>query len=78
MVVRQTEDRPRVFTTIPGSTGLTAEGTIIGDGRKWDTVKFAFVDSDSSADATVAAIADLEAGSSYAMTLHATLDSITQ
>jgi hypothetical protein len=78
MVVRQTEDRPRVFATIPGSTGLTAEGTIIGDGRKWDTVQFAFVDSDDAADATVAAIADLEAGSSYAMTLHATLDSITQ
>lgn len=78
MVVRQTDDRSRVFATIPGSTGLTAEGTIIGDGRKWDTVQFAFVDSDSSADATVAAIADLEAGSSYAMTLHATLDSITQ
>jgi hypothetical protein len=78
MVVRQTDDRPGVFATIPGSTGLTAEGTIIGDGRKWDTVQFALVDSDDAAEATVAAISDLEAGNSYAMTLHATLDSITQ
>ena len=78
MVVRQTDDRPGVFATIPGSTGLTAEGTIIGDGRKWDTVQFAFVDSDQAADATVAAISGLEAGTSYAMTLHATLDAITQ
>jgi len=78
MVVRQTDDRPGVFATISGSTGLTAEGTIIGDGRKWDTVQFAFVDSDQAADATVAAISGLEAGTSYAMTLHATLDAITQ
>ena len=78
MVVRQTDDRPGVFATIPGSTGLTAEGTIIGDGRKWDTVQFTFVDSDQAADATVASISGLEAGTSYAMTLHATLDAITQ
>ena len=78
MVVRQTDDRPSAFSTMPGSTGLTAEGTIIGDGRKWDTVQFVLVDSDEAADATVSAIPGLNAGESYAMTLHATLDSITQ
>ena len=78
MVVRQTDDRPSAFSTMPGSTGLTAEGTIIGDGRKWDTVQFVLVDSDEAADATVSAIPDLNTGESYAMTLHATLDSITQ
>ncbi|NCZ90875.1 MAG: hypothetical protein EBY96_00340 [Actinobacteria bacterium] len=78
MVVRQTDDRPSAFSTMPGSTPLTAEGTIIGDGRKWDTVQFVLVDSDEAADATVSAIPGLNAGESYAMTLHATLDSITQ
>ena len=78
MVVRQTDDRPSAFSTMPGSTGLTAEGTIIGDGRKWDTVQFVLVDSDEAADAIVSAIPGLNAGESYAMTLHATLDSITQ
>jgi hypothetical protein len=78
MVVRQTDDRSVAFSTMPGSTGLTAEGTIIGDGRKWDTVQFVLVDSDEAADATVSAIPGLNAGESYAMTLHATLDSITQ
>jgi hypothetical protein len=78
MVVRQTNDRPAAFSTMPGSTGLTAEGTIIGDGRKWDTVQLVLVDSDEAADATVSAIPGLNAGESYAMTLHATLDSITQ
>jgi len=78
MVVRQTDDRSAAFSTMPGSTGLTAEGTIIGDGRKWDTVQFVLVDSDEAADATVSAIPGLNAGESYAMTLHATLDSITQ
>ena len=78
MVVRQTDDRSVAFSTMLGSTGLTAEGTIIGDGRKWDTVQFVLVDSDEAADATVSAIPGLNAGESYAMTLHATLDSITQ
>ncbi|MFM8811182.1 MAG: hypothetical protein ACKOEK_03280 [Actinomycetota bacterium] len=78
MVVRQTDDRSVAFSTMPSSTGLTAEGTIIGDGRKWDTVQFVLVDSDEAADATVSAIPGLNAGESYAMTLHATLDSITQ
>ena len=41
-------------------------------------MQFTFVDSDQAADATVAAISGLEAGTSYAMTLHATLDAITQ
>ena len=78
MVVRQTDDRSATFATIPTSTGLTAEGTIIGDGRTWDTVQFAFVDNDAAADAMVSSIPGLAEGSSYAMTLHATLDSITQ
>ena len=78
MVVRQTSDRDAVFSSLPNSTGLTAEGTIIGDGRKWDTVQFALVDSDAAADTLVSSISGLAVGQSYAMTLHATLDSITQ
>ena len=78
MVVRQTSDRDAVFSSLPNSTGLTAEGTIIGDGRKWDTVQFALVDSDAAADTLVSSIPGLAVGQSYAMTLHATLDSITQ
>jgi hypothetical protein len=78
MVVRQSDDRAATFAAFPGATGLTAEGTIIGDGRKWDTVQFAFADSDASADAMVASISGLAEGSSYAMTLDATLDAITQ
>ena len=63
MVVRQTDDRSVAFSTMPGSTGLTAEGTIIGDGRKWDTVQFVLVDSDEAADATVSAMTPENDGS---------------
>ena len=78
MIVRQAADRNAVFSATPQATALTAEGTIIGDGRKWDTVQFAFVDSDASADALVGSIGGLAPGESYAMTLHATLDAITE
>ncbi|MFM9136819.1 MAG: hypothetical protein ACKOQZ_01475, partial [Actinomycetota bacterium] len=77
MIVRQAADRDAVFRATPQATALTAEGTIIGDGRKWDTVQFAFVDSDESAESLVASLTDLAPGESYAMTLHATLDAIT-
>ena len=38
MVVRRNSDRPGAFF-ITGATYLPAEGTIIGDGRTWNTVQ---------------------------------------
>jgi len=45
MVVRRTADRGAAFDALPNAVNLSAEGTIIGDGRKWDTVQFVAVSS---------------------------------
>ena len=56
---------------------MRAEGTIIGDGRKFDTVQFVSVANQDEADALVASINNLSAGESYAMTVSASIDGIT-
>jgi hypothetical protein len=56
---------------------MRAEGTIIGDGRNYDTVQFVHVATEQEADALVASINGLSAGESYAMTLSASIDGIT-
>lgn len=77
MVVRQTADREQVLNSLPSAVGMRAEGTIIGDGRKYDTVQFIQVASEQEADALVASINGLTPGESYAMTLSASIDGIT-
>ena len=77
MIVRQTPDREQALSSLPQSVGMRAEGTIIGDGRKFDTVQFVSVANQDEADALVASINNLSAGESYAMTVSASIDGIT-
>lgn len=77
MVVRQAADREQVLRSVPNAEGMWAEGTIIGDGRKFDTVQFVHVATEQEADALVASINGLSSGESYAMTLSASVDGIT-
>ena len=77
MVVRQAADRDHVLGSLPNAVGMWAEGTIIGDGRKYDTVQFVHVATEQEADALVASINGLSSGESYAMTLSASIDGIT-
>lgn len=77
MVVRQAADREQVLSSLPNSVGMRAEGTIIGDGRNYDTVQFVHVANEQEADALVASINGLSSGESYAMTLSASIDGIT-
>ena len=77
MVVRQTPDREQVLSSLPNAVGMRAEGTIIGDGRNYDTVQFVHVANEQEADALVASINGLSSGESYAMTLSASIDGIT-
>jgi hypothetical protein len=77
MVVRQAADREQVLSSLPNAVGMRAEGTIIGDGRNYDTVQFVHVATEQEADALVASINGLSSGESYAMTLSASVDGIT-
>jgi hypothetical protein len=77
MVVRQAADREQVLSSLPNAVGMRAEGTIIGDGRNFDTVQFVHVATEQEADALVASINGLSSGESYAMTLSASVDGIT-
>ena len=77
MIVRQSQNREHVFASLPQAVGLRAEGTIIGDGRKFDTVQFVHVENQAAADALVNSIDGLTAGESYAMTVSASIDGVT-
>lgn len=78
MVVRQTGNRAAAFSTVPGATNLAAEGTIIGDGRAWDTVQFVPVASASDAESLAKSVAATTDGDAYVMTVRASMDAITQ
>ena len=77
MVVRQASDREQVLSSLPNAVGMRAEGTIIGDGRNYDTVQFVHVATEQEADVLVTSINGLSSGESYAMTLSASIDGIT-
>ena len=78
MVVRRTNDRSAAFREIPGAVNLSAEGTIIGDGRKWDTVQFVPVSSSEHLQSVVASLPPYAAGEAFVMGVRASMDSITQ
>ena len=78
MVVRQTDNRSSAFSQIENVTNFAAEGTIIGDGRMWDTVQFKAFDSQQQADENAASLKDCLPGSSFVMTLDASMDAITK
>jgi hypothetical protein len=78
MVVRQTADRSAAFAELREATHLAAEGTIIGDGRAWDTVQFVACSSPDElrelADKTCISLS----GAAYVMSVRASMDAITQ
>ena len=78
MIVRRTSDRVAAFAAVPNAVNLTAEGTIIGDGRAWDTVQFVSVTSASDAELLAKSMAATANGDAYVMTVRASMDAITQ
>lgn len=78
MVVRRTSDRTSAFNEVPNAVNLVAEGTIIGDGRTWDTVQFVAAASPEDLSSMHAKVSQHIAGDAYVMAVHASMDSITQ
>ncbi|NDC46578.1 MAG: hypothetical protein EBZ68_03260, partial [Actinobacteria bacterium] len=78
MVVRRTSDRTSAFNEVPNAVNLAAEGTIIGDGRTWDTVQFVAAASPDELSSMHAKVSQHIAGDAYVMAVRASMDSITQ
>ena len=78
MIVRQTADRNAAFREIPGAVNLAAEGTIIGDGRPWDTVQFVPVQSAEHLQSVVDGLPSYAKGGAFVMGVRASMDSITK
>jgi hypothetical protein len=78
MVVRRTADRGAAFEALPNAINLSVEGTIIGDGRKWDTVQFVPVESTEALTSLVSSLPPYAKGEAYVMGVRASMDSITQ
>ena len=77
MIVRQTPQRDTAFASLPEAVNFAAEGTIVSDGRMWDTVQFIPVQSADEVPAIAARIADAEPGTAYVMAVRVTLDAFT-
>lgn len=78
MVVRRTADRDGAFRDVPNAVNLAAEGTIIGDGRTWDTVQFVPVTSSEHLHHVVSALPKYPKGDAFVMGVRASMDAITQ
>lgn len=78
MVVRRTGDRAGAFASLPGAVNFAAEGTVIGDGRAWDTVQFVAAAAPGDLAELHADAAAKVDGESYVMSVRASMDSITQ
>lgn len=79
MVVRRTTDRASAFSGFVGATNFAAEGTIIGDGRTWDTVQFINATSPSDYNNIVSNLAPQVAfGEAFVIGVRASLNGITQ
>ena len=77
MIVRQTPQRDTAFASLPEAVNFAAEGTIVSDGRMWDTVQFIPVQSADEVPAIAARVADAEPGTAYVMAVRVTLDAFT-
>ena len=77
MIVRQTPQRDTAFAALPEAVNFAAEGTIVSDGRMWDTVQFIPVQSADEVPAIAARVADAEPGTAYVMAVRVTLDAFT-
>ena len=78
MVVRRTADRAEAFAELAESVDFSAEGTIIGDGRKWDTVQFVAARSANELEDLHTTASAKITGDAYVMAVRASMDSITQ
>jgi hypothetical protein len=76
MVVRQASNRDAAFADLAEAVQFGVEGTIIGDGRKWDTVQFIPVSNPAEVEA-IAQRVSTENGDAYVMGVQVTMDSIT-
>jgi hypothetical protein len=76
--VRRTSDGASAFTSLPGAVNFAAEGTIIGDGRAWDTVQFVAADTAAELERTMASLHGKVDGDAYVMGVRASMDAITQ
>lgn len=78
MVVRRNTEHEAAFNAIPNAKNFYAEGTIIGDGRKWDTVQFANASSPDDYNKIVASLApQVASGDAYVIGIRASLNAIT-
>ena len=77
MIVRQTPQRDAAFASLPEAVNFAAEGTIVSDGRMWDTVQFIPVQSADEVPAIAARVANAEPGTAYVMAVRVTLDAFT-
>jgi hypothetical protein len=77
MVVRRNVDVATAYTAIPGAVNFAGEGTIIGDGRKWDTVQFVPVSSVAEVETIAQFVKDSAEGDCYVMGVRVTLDCLT-
>jgi len=78
MVVRRTADRAAAFREVRGAVNLSAEGTIIGDGRTWDTVQFVAADSTDHLNDVIASLPVYPQGEAFVLGVRASMDAITQ
>ena len=79
MVVRRNTNRQAAFAAMPNATNFSAEGTIIGDGRTWDTVQFANATSPDDYNKIVTSLApQVASGEAYVIGVRASLNAITQ
>lgn len=76
MIVRQSADRDAAFADLPHAVQFSVEGTIIGDGRKWDTVQFIPVSHPDEVEAIAQKIST-DTGDAYVMGVQVTIDSLT-
>ncbi|MBM3657362.1 MAG: hypothetical protein FJW93_03705 [Actinobacteria bacterium] len=78
MVVRRTADRAAAFREVRGAVNLAAEGTIIGDGRMWDTVQFVAADSTDHLNDVITSLPVYPQGEAFVLGVRASMDAITQ
>ena len=79
MVVRRNTDNQTAFNEMPNAKNFYAEGTIIGDGRKWQTVQFANTSTPDDYNKLVTSLApQVTSGDAYVIGIRASLNAITQ
>ena len=79
MIVRRNTERESALSAISSAKNFYAEGTIIGDGREWQTVQFANTTSPDDYNKLVTSLApQVASGDAYVIGIRASLNAITQ